>query len=498
MVDAAQWPAIEDGLREVVDDIGAFSRALYPARELRPYQLEFVRAVAESVVEGHGESFVAVFSRQSGKDEALAQLVSWLLNRWRVAGGSIVIAAPTLRPQGIIARDRLLERLHTPLTHKLVRTREGNIVELGRASARYLSAARTANSRGNTASLLLVANEAQDIEPDVWDAVFAPMAASANATTLFMGTVWTSDTLLARQMRLLREREAADGRRRVFKVDWREVAEYLPSYGEYVRNQIEALGEHHPFIRTEYELQELDGDGRLFPPERIALLAGRHAPLDRPPVGEPRDVAYALLIDVAGEVEEGVEGEMVRRAQPRRDSTAVTVARVVPDPEGTRPARYEIVTRYLWTGTRHSELHGRIVTLASNVWRARKVVVDATGIGAGLASFLTASLGERVVEPFVFSAASKSRLGWDLLALIDAGRLTSFDPARCDDPEQLRLERLFRAQVAACRYSVLPGPGKLLRWSVEDPLLHDDLLISAALIATLDGLDWRPRTAVGR
>jgi hypothetical protein len=52
--------------------------------------------------------------------------------------------------------------------------------------------------------------------------------------------------------------------------------------------------------------------------------------------------------------------------------------------------------------------------------------------------------------------------------------------------------------MAACRYSVLPGPGKLLRWSVEDAALHDDLLISAALTATLDTLDWRPRTARGR
>lgn len=498
MIDARTRPAIEAGLRGAVADVGAFSRALYPARALRPYQVEFVRAVANSVVERRGESFAAVFSRQSGKDEALAQLVCWLLHRQRMAGGSIIIAAPTLRPQGIIARDRLLARLRTPLARGMMRVREGTIVELGRASARYLSAAPAANSRGNTASLLLVANEAQDIEPDVWDAVFAPMAASANATTLFMGTTWTSDTLLARQMRLLREREAVDGRRRVFKVAWQEVAAYLPAYGDYVRGQIAALGERHPFIRTEYELEELDGDGRLFPPERAALLDGCHAALSRRPPDEPRDVAYALLVDVAGEVEEGVEGEVLRRAQPRRDSTAVTVVRVVPDAASAGPARYEIVARYLWTGTRHRELHRRIVNLAGSVWRARKVVIDATGIGAGLASFLSASLGERVVEPFVFSSASKSRLGWDLLAMIDAGRLTSFDPATCDDPEQLRLDRLFRAQLAACRYSVLPGPGKLLRWSVEDPLLHDDLLISAALAAALDGFDWRPRTALGR
>lgn len=493
MVIQTDQAALHYGLEEIHRDIGSFSPVLYPRQELRNYQVDFARAITASVVEGRGDTFAAVFSRQSGKDEALAQLCAFLISRYRLAGGSIVVAAPALRPQGLIARDRLLARLDTPLTRGTVRVREGTIVEVGKASVRYLSAARGANSRGNTASLLLVANEAQDIEPDVWDAVFAPMAASSNATTLFLGTVWTSDTLLARQMRVLRDRESTDGRKRLFKVDWREVARHVPQYGDYVRGQMDVLGSDHPFIRTEYELRELDGDGRLFPSERIALLRGSHAPLDGRSA-DAVDAEYALLIDVAGEVEDGIEGEALRRRQPRRDSTAVAVVRVVPG----SPVRYEIVARYLWTGTKHSTLHGRIVNLAQRVWNARKVVIDATGIGAGLASFLRSTLGERIVEPFVFSSASKSRLGWDFLALIDAGRLASFDPDKAADPEQQRLDRLFRAQMAACRYSVLPGPGKLLRWSVEDATLHDDLLISAALVAVLDTVDWSPRTARGR
>ena len=486
----ADRKALKRGLAALHADPGSYSRALIPRMELRSYQLDLVRAVGQSVYRRDGETFAAVFSRQSGKDEALAQLCSYLLSRHRLVGGSVVVATPALRPQGLIARDRLLARLDNLLTRGVMRVREGSVVEVGKASVRYLSAARTANSRGNTASLLLVANESQDIDPDVWDAVFAPMAASTNATTLFLGTVWTSDTLLARQMRLLRERESSDGRQRLFKVDWREAARHIPAYGEYVRRQIEALGEHHPFIQTEYELRELDGDGRLFPPERIALIDG-----DFPSLARSRDEeTYALLIDVAGEVEDGIEGEAVRRSQPRRDSTAVTVVRVRPG----SPPGYEIVARYLWTGVRHALLHERIVNLASGVWKARKVVIDATGIGAGLASFLQASLGERLVEPFVFSSASKSRLGWDFLAMIDSGRLTTFSAECSDDAEQRRLDALFRSQLAACRYDVLPGPGKLLRWSVEDATLHDDLLISAALVAVLDNVDWSPRIAVGR
>jgi hypothetical protein len=94
--------------------------------------------------------------------------------------------------------------------------------------------------------------------------VFDPMAASTNAVTLFLGTVWTNRTLLARQMRFCRELEQKDGIKRVFAVDWHEVAQELPAYGERVKSRIEQFGPDHPFIRTEYELKELDGSGGLF------------------------------------------------------------------------------------------------------------------------------------------------------------------------------------------------------------------------------------------
>jgi hypothetical protein len=44
---------------------------------------------------------------------------------------------------------------------------------------------------------------------------------------------------------------------------------------------------------------------------------------------------------------------------------------------------------------------------------------------------------------------------------------------------------------------VLPGPGRLLRWSVPAARGHDDLLVSAALTARLDRVDWRERVARG-
>lgn len=476
-------------LRLLLEDITTFSRGLFPRYKLRSYQIGPVEAVIEAVRAGQGGSFVWVFSRQAGKDETLAQLLAYLLNLYQLQGGQIVVGAPTVR-QAHISKERLKSRLDNGLNRGKVRE-NGYILRLGRANARFLSAAPTANTRGETASLLLVANETQDIEPEQWDAVFDPMAASTNAVTLYLGTVWTSRTLLARQMRHLRELEKQDGKQRVFLVDWRRVAEELPAYGERVRARIAQFGENHPFVRTEYELKELDGAGGLFNEQRRALMVGSHV---RQVAGQPGRT-YCLLVDVAGgeEAEGEIDEAELRAANPRRDSTVVTVVEVDLTGVAVGPVAlpaYRVVQRYEWVGVSPSLLHSRIVGLARDTWAARYVVVDATGIGAGVASFLERSLPRKVL-PFVFSQASKSELGWSFLGIIESGRYKEYADDGAEDT------RRFWRQLEAVEYEVRPGPGHLMRWSVHDPVLHDDLVMSAALVGVLDGQDWRSRKAVG-
>ncbi len=511
----------ERALHWLLRDIGGFSRMVWPDTALRPYQIAPARAIIQSALTGDGASFAVVFARQSGKDELLAQVIAFLLIHRQLHGGEIVVAAPSLVPQGQITLRRIEERLRAAaLFAPEIQTEGGHIIRVGRASARFVSAGPMAQARGATASLLLVANEAQDIEPERWDAVFDPMGASTNATTVFAGTVWTRNTLLARAMtgtedRVLSTEKGDEGTqhsalstRHCFLADWRVVAREIPAYGARVRRRMAELGEQHPFIRTEYCLQPLDDAGMLFDAAKQAQMRGAHSRQRRVSLGAAGP--YALLLDVAGEAEEaGVQAATGRHGfvsprETRRDSTALTVVEIVPTDASSQtlvPRRwqrqlpaYRVVDRRIWSGVNHVLLAEEIVDLAQRVWAnpaCAHVVVDATGIGHGLAAMLRASLPPDTVTPFVFTAASKSDLGWRLLAAIAAGRYQEYLDDGADDT------RWFWRQVAACTFTVRPGVGRQIAWSVPDPETHDDLLMSAALVGALDDHDFRDRVAWG-
>jgi len=509
--------ADDRALRWLLHDIGAFSRTVWPETALRPYQLAPARAIIHSALTGDGASFAVVFARQSGKDELLAQVIAFLLIHRQLYGGEIVVVAPSLVPQGQITLRRIEERLCAAMLFApKIETEGGHILRVGQASARFVSAGPMAQARGATASLLLVANEAQDIEPQRWDAVFDPMGASTNATTVFAGTVWTRNTLLARAMNAC-ARPEEDAARSVlnphssvlFSADWRTVACEVPAYGARVRRRMAELGEQHPFIRTEYCLQPLDDAGMLFDRAKQAQMRGTHPRQHRATISD--DGRYALLLDVAGEAEEagaqaatGRHGFISSRGT-RRDSTALTVVEIVPPDTSALtlvPRRwqrqlsaYRVVDRRVWSGVNHVTLAEEIVDLAQRVWAnptCAPVVVDATGIGHGLAAMLRASLPPDTVTPFIFTAASKSDLGWRLLAAIAAGRYQDYLDDGADDT------RWFWRQVAACTFTVRPGVGRQMAWSVPDPETHDDLLMSAALVGALDDHDFRSRIVRGR
>jgi hypothetical protein len=469
-------------LEPVLADIGEFSRVVWPDKALRGYQLAPARAIVRAALNLTGETLVIVFSRQSGKDEMLAQTFAYLLILTQFEGGSIVVAQPSMIPQGRISMQRLVDRLgEAGALAEGFETEDGEIVRLGRASVRYSSAGPGSQARGATADRLLVANEAQDIDPDRWDAVFDPMGASTNSSSVFSGTVWTTETLLARAM------IAAEAAGTLYRADWKRVAAEVGPYGARVRARIAELGEEHPFIRTEYRLLPLEGGGTFLDAGKLAQMHGTHARIRAAAPGR----TYALLVDVAGGSETPAAPGVIHHGAGGRDASVLTVVEVV-RPAGEGLPVYRTVDRRVWQGMQHVALSAEIADLYRRVWHAEYLVVDATGIGHGLAAMLGNALGPDVVLPFVFSSSSKSDLGWRFLGLVGAGRFQEY----ADDGQPDTRE--FWEQAGECTYAVRPGPNRLMSWSVPEKEGHDDYLLSAALVGMLDDLDWRSRIARGR
>ena len=486
-------------LKKLLRDVVLFCRYTNGLK-LRRYQEAVARAIVNSVLHHKGMTFVVIFPRQSGKNELQAQIQVYLLTLFSGQRREIVQVSPTWKPQ----TENAMHRLESVLSRNLVvqdrwEKHFGHTYQVGKTRLVFLSGSPGANIVGATANLLLSVDEAQDIAVDKYDKEIAPMAASTNATRVFWGTAWTSNTLLAREENAAKALQEHDGIQRVWHLSCDEVAAEVPAYGRFVAEQVAKLGRQHPMIRTQYYSEEIDQDGGLFPPERLALLYGNHPCQVKPQANR----IYVMTLDVAGEDEDHQAWDPAQQATPgggsTRDATALTLAEVdlstLKDPALRLPS-YKIVYRQQWVGVKHTSIYAHVLSLAES-WQVRYLVCDATGVGAGLTAFLAKALGKRVI-PLVFNSRTKSDLGWSFLALVDSGRLKDYAPGDDSKGTLVDLHQAFFQQLAYSQYEILAGPEKKLRWSVPDgtrdpqtgDLLHDDLVISAAMLSVLDAQTW--------
>lgn len=462
--------------------------SLFGNLRLRGYQEEAVFKVLDSIFNQKGRSLVVMFPRQSGKNELQAQLEAYLLAMYCHLPAEIVKISPTWRPQSLNAMRRLERVLKANLlTRDQWRRESGYIYRVGEARIFFFSAAPEANIVGATASLLLEVDEAQSVSLEKYDREIAPMAASTDATRVFWGTSWTPETLLGRELRASQAEEQADGQRRVFRISADVVGREIPSYRRHVDQMVARLGRNHPAVRTQYFSEEIAAEAGLFPAERLALMEGEHAWQDVPQPGE----TYAFLVDVGGEERPGGQGD--RR---EHDATALVIVSVdrsaLADPAVRAPV-YRVVHLRQWRGEKHPRLNNQLCALA-RTWNARRVVIDATGVGEGLTAFLEKALPGRVLR-YVFNAQTKSRLGLNFIEVVESGR---FRLPRAADSRAEELVELLRAQLRACQYQVGARSSQSMRWGVAEnarhpatnALLHDDLLLAAALCAQLDKVEW--------
>jgi hypothetical protein len=161
----------------------------------------------------------------------------------------------------------------------------------------------------------------------------------------------------------------------------------------------------------------------------------------------------------------------------RQDSTVVTIGELdyihAPVVTGQYYPKVKVVEQYQWTGKPHDELYQALVDLLKNVWGCKRIVVDATGIGEPVASFLRQALGLKVI-PFKFTQRSKSELGFNLLAAVNSGRLKMYAADSSLEYQEFWLE----IERAKTHYR----PNQTLNFFVNPEEGHDDFLMSLALM----------------
>jgi hypothetical protein len=239
-------------------------------------------------------------------------------------------------------------------------------------------------------------------------------------------------------------------------------------------------------VKTQYFCETIEAQAGMFPAGRQAMMKGTHAARTGPEAGK----TYAFLIDVAGQDEEGHRVEQgIREAREQgRDSTLLKIVEVDRSTVAAlgKPS-YLTVLRKEWTGEKHVKVFGMLQRQVK-IWKPARIVIDATGVGEGMWSWLDNAFGPDMVRPLKFTAKLKSELGYGFIEMIDRGRNREYEPF----PESLRV------QMNKCRSEIVPGPAKLMRWGVPDgtrdqasgELVHDDDLMTGAMCHILDGEEW--------
>jgi hypothetical protein len=452
--------------------------------KLRPYQQQVARAVLDSVQHRSGLTLSVEIARQGGKNELSAHLELILLSLFMAQGGNLMKCSPTFKPQTIISMQRLRERLDEFGFNGIYHTEMGYMIVLGNARVVFLSAEESSSVVGHTVDILMEIDESQDVSKEKYTKEFRPMGSASNATTVHYGTTWDDATLLEEVKQTNLELEKKDGVKRHFRFDWQEVARHNEDYKCFVEGERQRLGEDHPLFRTQYLLLPIRGGGGFLTRQQIVSMHGTHERRQDPEEGK----AYIAGIDLAGEREETKE-EALAATRQKLDSTVITIAEVDtaqrPTSSLAEPV-LKVVEHYHWTGTPHSQLYSSMVH-AINRWKCQKVLVDATGIGQPVASFLRKELGSRII-PFTFTQKSKSDMGFELLSFVNSGRLRIY---RQDGSSEYR-ELMSQLEKARSQYR----PNQTMNFYVDPQEGHDDFLISLAL-ATEAARDFSPRAAKG-
>ena len=156
----------------------------------------------------------------------------------------------------------------------------------------------------------------------------------------------------------------------------------------------------------------------------------------------------------------------------RRDSTVVGIAAITRTDD---EVRLRLVEVYWWTNRPLHEQYARLAHLLGEVWRCRRVVVDATGLGADLATRLQPGTRVRRWSSRLCSRQRRNR-GSATTSWLRSTPRGCWSGRTDQSAEQAELWQ----QVGAAR--MLPRANGQLTFFVPDHQGHDDFVTMLALL----------------
>jgi hypothetical protein len=451
---------------------------------LRPYQVVFARRVIESLVIGDGETITALFSRQSGKSETVANVVAACMIMLPVlavvfpdllekfAEGMLVGAFAPVDEQADNLFGRIVQRLTSDRALAIMSDPDINIkvvskgreLRLIRAGSLSLVRKTTCHPRakieGRTYHLILI-DEAQDADERVVNKSITPMGASTNATMVWTGTPTYTKGVFYRQIQ--KNKRAAGSRRgRVnhFEADWKLVSKSNANYKKFVSKEILRIGEDSDEFKLSYRLIWLLETGMFTTGERMDELADLSMEVVRAWHKSP----VLVGIDPAR----------------KQDSTVVTVVWVNWDyPDEFGQYEHRILNWLDLTGLDWEVQFARIVEFLAS-YSVLSIGVDSGGIGDVVISRLKVLLPGVDIVAMPSDRGAQSTRWKHLMSLMSSGNIAWPGHAKT---RRLRTYRRFRAQMedAELKYE---GPNVLVA-APREPDAHDDYVDSLALATAL-------------
>ena len=430
---------------------------IYSGKSLFPYQEQFSKRVIRSVLENDGAELTALFARQSGKSETIADTVGGLmiilptlanmpmflgdkrLEQFR-DGLWVGIFAPSQR-QAQITYNRIKSRLQSPTAKAVLEDPEFNLMfttSNGQTCALSNGSFATAISASEGSSIegesfkLIICEECQDISNYKILKSIHPMGAAYNATIVKIGTATTFKgnfyDAIQRNKQLYESKEIR--LRNHFEYDCDVAAKYNPKYAKYVEGEKRRMGEKSDEFRMSYKLEWI-------------LVRGMFIDIDifeqnntEPALGT---VMYDMTSTHCAGIDLGGKGDdtVVTITEVNWDMPVIMEDRV--DPETGETITYLAYNTYIkdWyvisNEPDYEVQYYEIMDYLSH-WRLAKVVCDATR-EKSISDRLRANLKCEVI-PYIFTPKAKSDLYKNLETEISSGRArVPADPKTLETPE---------------------------------------------------------------